>query len=167
MREPASTSGPPFRVVSSAASEDFPPLTLPPPSEPFLFLSPDSVPPGSVPPFQSLSSQDTLSSPFLSDSALRVESVPESQGSAASLASEAETVSGVESDEADSTQAELPLGQFQLAKSRRQKRRRPEAERLAAGSPLKPADAKRMVSGRLASPDRRSLELFSESQSPP
>jgi hypothetical protein len=88
-------------------------------------------------------------------------------GSAASLASEAETVSGVESDEADSTQAELPLGQFQLAKSRRRKRRRPEAERLAAGSPLKPADAKRMVSGRLASPDRLSLDLFRESQSPP
>jgi hypothetical protein len=31
MREPASTSGPPFRVVSGAASEDFPPLCLPPP----------------------------------------------------------------------------------------------------------------------------------------
>ncbi len=44
---------------------------------------------------------------------------------------------GVESDEEDSTQAELPLGQFQLAKSRRRKRRRPEAELLAAGSPLK------------------------------
>jgi hypothetical protein len=31
LREPASASGPPFRVVSGAASDDFPPLTLPPP----------------------------------------------------------------------------------------------------------------------------------------
>jgi hypothetical protein len=31
VREPASTSGPSFRVVSGVASEDFPPLTLPPP----------------------------------------------------------------------------------------------------------------------------------------
>jgi hypothetical protein len=91
-------------------------LLCPPPSEPFLFLSPDSVPPGSGPLFQSLPSQDTLSSPFLSDSALRVGSVPESQGSAASVASEAETVSGVDSDEADSTQASfgpVPAGQEQ------------------------------------------------------
>jgi hypothetical protein len=38
-------------------------------------------------------------------------------------------------------------------------------ERLAAGSPLKPADAKRMVSGRLlASSERQSLELFKDCQ---
>ncbi len=83
------------------------------------------------------------------------------------MASEAETVSGEEWDGADSTQAELPLGQFQLAKSRRRKRRRPEAERLAASLPMKPVDAKRMLSGRLASPDRRPLELFRESQPSP
>ncbi len=72
--------------------------------------------------------------------------------SLASLASEAETISGVESDGAGSSQAELPLGQFKMVKGKQRKRRRLEAERLTAGLPVKPADAKRLVSGRLASP---------------
>jgi hypothetical protein len=101
-----------------------------------------------------------MSSPCLADSALRVAS---EQGSQLSLPSEAEAASGLELDGADSTQAELPLGQFQVVKGARRKRKKPEAERLAAGSPLKPADAKRMVAGRLASPDHQSLDIFRDS----
>jgi hypothetical protein len=112
-------------------------------------------------------SQDTLSSPFLSDLALRVETASISQLNVSSLASEAETGSGGESDEAYSSQVELPLGLFQVVKGKQRKRRRPEAERLAAGSPVKPADAKRMVSGRLASPVRQSLDMFRDSMPSP
>jgi hypothetical protein len=54
-----------------------------------------------------------------------------------------------------------------VVRGKQRKRRRPEAERLAAGSPVKPADAKRMVSSRLASPVRQSLDMFRDSQSSP
>ncbi len=76
-------------------------------------------------------------------------------------------MSEVESDRADSTQDELPPGQFQVVKVKQQKRRRPEAERLAAGSPVKPADTKRMLSGRLVSPVHQALDMFRDSLSSP
>ncbi len=60
---------------------------------------------------------------------------------------------------ADDTPAELPLDQFQLAKSWCRKRRVLQAEHHAAGSSLKQAVAKRRVSGRLASPKCQSLVL--------
>jgi hypothetical protein len=163
---PASAMGPPFRVASGPVSEETASVVLPPPSEPFLYLSPDSQPPEGEPSL-GINSQDTLPSPYLSDSVFRAESASISQQSVSSLASEAETVSGVESDGADSSQVGLPPGQFQVVKGKQRKRRRPEAERLAAGSPVKPADAKRMVSGRLASPVRQSLDMFRESQPSP
>ncbi len=72
-----------------------------------------------------MTSQDTVSSPCLSDSALRVAS---EQGSQVSLPSEAKITSGVESDGADSSQAELPLGQFQVVRGERRKRKKPKAE---------------------------------------
>jgi hypothetical protein len=97
VREPASEQGPPFRVFSGRGSEEVASVALSLPWEPFLYLSPDSLPQG-VDPFPGVVSQDTLSSPFLSDSVLRVEQVTGSQVSLASLASEAETVSGTESD---------------------------------------------------------------------
>ncbi len=96
-----------------------------------------------------------LPSPYLSDSVFRGETASVSQQSVSSLASKAETVSGMESDGADSSQVGLPPGQFQVVRGKQRKRRRLEAERLATGSPVKPADAKRMVSGRLASPVRQ------------
>ncbi len=155
-----SLAGPPFRVVSAPETleAEASSVALSPPSEPLVYLSPDASSLGA--PFPGVTSQDTMSSPCLSDSALRVAS---EQGSQLSLPSEAEAASGLESDGADSTQAELPLGQFQVVKGARQKRKKPEAERLAAGSSLKPADAKRMVAGRLASSDRQSLEIFRDS----
>jgi hypothetical protein len=54
-----------------------------------------------------------------------------------------------------------------MVKGKQRKRRRLEAERLMAGSPVKPADAKRLVSGRLASPVRQSLDMCRESQASP
>jgi hypothetical protein len=42
---PASATGPPFRVVSGPVSEEAASVALSPPSEPFLYLSPDSQPP--------------------------------------------------------------------------------------------------------------------------
>jgi hypothetical protein len=108
-----------------------------------------------------------LPSPYLSDSVFRGETASVFQQSVSSLASEAETVSGMESDGADSSQVGLPPGQFQVVRGKQRKRRRPEAERLATGSPVKPADAKQMVSGRLASPVRQSLDMFRDSQSSP
>jgi hypothetical protein len=92
------------------------------PSTPFLYLSPESLSQGGNP-FLRTSSQD--SSPFLPDSALRVDLTPEYQASLAAVASEAETVSWMESDG-----AELPPGQFQLARSRHPKRRRLELSTL-------------------------------------
>ncbi len=103
----------------------------------------------------------------LSDSALKVGQQGESQVSLSLVASEAATFSRGESDGADSSQAELSLGQFKLVKGRQRKRRRPEAEHLAAGSPVKPADAKRMVLGRLDSPARQSLKMYRDSQPSP
>jgi hypothetical protein len=44
--EPASASGPPFRVASGPVSEEAASVALSLPSEPFLYLSPDSQPPG-------------------------------------------------------------------------------------------------------------------------
>jgi hypothetical protein len=158
--------GPPFQVVSGPASEEAASVDLPPPSEPFLYLSPDTQP-LEADPSLGIDSQGTLPSPYLSDSVFRGETASVSQQSVSSLASEAETVSGVESDGADSSQVGLPPGQFQVVRGKQRKRRRPEAERLAAGSPVKPADAKRMVSGRLASPVRQSLDMFRDSQSSP
>jgi hypothetical protein len=163
---PASAMGPPFQVVSGPASEEAASVDLPPPSEPFLYLSPDTQP-LEADPSLGIDSQGTLPSPYLSDSVFRGETASVSQQSVSSLASEAETVSGVESDGADSSQVGLPPGQFQVVRGKQRKRRRPEAERLAAGSPVKPADAKRMVSGRLASPVRQSLDMFRDSQSSP
>ncbi len=100
-------------------------------SEPFLYLSLDSqLPAGN--PFVDVTSQDRmLCRPFRSDSALRMESASGTQVSQSMVTSESETVSGVELDRADCTPAELPSGQFQLAKNRRRKRRRPETERSA------------------------------------
>jgi hypothetical protein len=163
---PGSAMGPPFRVVSGPVSEEAASVDLPPSSEPFLYLSPDTQPLEAEPSL-GINSQDTLPSPYLSDSVFRGEMASVSQQSVSSLASEAETVSGVESDGADSSQVGLPPGQFQVVRGKQRKRRRPEAERLAAGSPVKPADAKRMVSGRLASPVRQSLDMFRDSQSSP
>ncbi len=82
VKELASVSGPPFQVLSEVETEEASSLILSPPSEHFLYLSPDSLPHRGNP-FPRVSSQDTLSSPFLPDSALRVHETPESQGSLA------------------------------------------------------------------------------------
>ncbi len=69
----------------------------------------------------------TIVLPFSFRLSPRVDSATGTQRSVSSVASKSETVSRVESDGTDSTPAGLPPGQFQLAKSRRQKRRRLEA----------------------------------------
>jgi hypothetical protein len=146
--------------LSGRGSEEASSVALSLPLESFLYLSTDSLTQGGNP-FPGVSSQDTLFSPFLPDTALKVGQQGESQIiSLSSVASEAETFSRGESVRADSSQAELPLGQFKLVKGRQRKRRRPKTERLAAGSPVKPVDAKRMVPGRLDSPARQSLETY-------
>jgi hypothetical protein len=50
---PASALGPPFRVVSGPVSEEAASVALSLPSEPFLYLSPDSQPPEGGPPWGS------------------------------------------------------------------------------------------------------------------
>jgi hypothetical protein len=48
---PASEQGPPFRVFSGRGSEEVASVALSLPSEPFLYLSPDSFPQGGETPF--------------------------------------------------------------------------------------------------------------------
>jgi hypothetical protein len=74
VKELESQAGPPFRVVSAHETSEAgaSSVVLSPPSEPFLYLSPDTS--SLANPFPGVTSQDTMSSPCLSDSALQVAS---------------------------------------------------------------------------------------------
>ncbi len=121
-----------FRVISGLGCEEASSVVLSMPSKPFLYLSSDSQHPrGSL--FPGVSSQDTLSSPILSDSVFRVERASDSQVNISLVASEAETVSEVESDRADSTQDKLPQAS---SKWSRVSNKREEVRRLNAPWPV-------------------------------
>jgi hypothetical protein len=109
-----------------------------------LYLSLDNLLPAGIP-FPEVTSQETLSSLLFPDSAVRVEPGPGTQVSWSVFTTESKTVS------------ELPPCHFQLVKSRRQKKRRRKAEHFVADTPQNPADAKRMVFGRLVSHERQYL----------
>ncbi len=74
VKELESQAGPPFRVVSvhETSEAGASSVVLSPPLEPFLYLSPYTS--SLANPFPGVTSQDTMSSPCLSDSALQVAS---------------------------------------------------------------------------------------------
>jgi hypothetical protein len=124
VREQDPSAGPPFRVVSVPKTSEAgaSSVALLPPSEPFLYLSLDEPSQGNNP-FPGVTSQDPMSSPCLSDSALGISLEQGYQ----LTPSEAEAASGLESDGADSTLAELSPGQFQVVRRACRKRKKSEA----------------------------------------